>query len=106
MHAERAGTNIGPFFFSETTHVRKPGLQTFRILNSHDPMESQGCFEILWQPTGVQIPFELRILFHVSPNCHKLLVRAVKPIFSSFIKVYMYNKRNIRTWLGRQMENA
>jgi hypothetical protein len=41
-------------------------------LNSHDPMESQGCFEILWQPTGVQIPFELRILFHVSPNCRKL----------------------------------
>ena len=72
MHAERAGTNIGLFFFSETTHVRKPGLQTFRILNSHDPMESQGCFEILRQPTGVQIPFELRILFHVSPNCRKL----------------------------------
>jgi hypothetical protein len=44
---ERAGTNIGPFFFSETTHVRKPGLQTFKILNSHDPMECQGCFEIL-----------------------------------------------------------
>ncbi len=87
MHAERAGTNIGPFFFFETTHVRKPGLQTFRILNSHDPMESQGCFEILWQPTGVQIPFELRILFHVSPNCRKLLVRAVKPTFSINIKV-------------------
>ena len=44
---ERADTNIGQFFFSETNHVRKPGLQTFRILNSHDPMESQGCFEIL-----------------------------------------------------------
>jgi hypothetical protein len=36
VHAERAGTNIGPFFFSETTLVRKPGLQTFRILNPRE----------------------------------------------------------------------
>jgi hypothetical protein len=63
-------------------------------------------FRNLWQPTGVQIPFELRILFHVSPNCRKLLVRAVKPTFSSFIKVYLYNKRNISMCLGRQMETV
>jgi hypothetical protein len=69
----------------------------FVLLNKLPLAKSRGCLEILWQPSIVQIPFELRILFHVSPNCRKLLVRAVKPTFSSFIKVYMYNKRNIRT---------
>ncbi len=33
---ERAGTSIGPLSLSKTTHVRRPVLQTFRELNSHE----------------------------------------------------------------------
>jgi len=33
---ERAGTSIGPLSLSKTTHVRRPELQTFRELNSHE----------------------------------------------------------------------
>jgi hypothetical protein len=31
---EHAGTSIGPLSLSETTHVRRPELQTFGELNS------------------------------------------------------------------------
>jgi hypothetical protein len=33
---ERAGTSIGPLSLSESTHVRRPELQTFRELNSRE----------------------------------------------------------------------
>ena len=36
MLVERAGTSIGPLSLFKTTRVRRPELQTFRELNSHE----------------------------------------------------------------------
>jgi hypothetical protein len=42
--------SLGLFFFSETTHVRKPGLQTFRKLNSREFIPEFNGNNILFCP--------------------------------------------------------